>query len=240
MLVKNEQCVGCGQCVPYCIVGAIHMEGRKAVIDQDLCLECGVCLESRICKKDALYMPELGWPRELRAQYSNPRVKHPKTNMGGRGTEEVKTNDVTGRVRYGEVGLAIEMGRPGIGTSFQDVEKMTIALAPLDIEWETANPVVTLFDMKTGKFHEDVLNEKVLSCILEMTIPLEKLEPVLKVIKETAGSLDTVFSLDFISTYAPDGTLPGLDTVKELGFDPMPNAKFNLGMGRPLFTETNA
>jgi hypothetical protein len=184
---------------------------------------------------DALYMPTLEWPRVLREQYSNPKARHPKTNLGGRGTEEVKTNEVTGRIQCGEIGLAIEMGRPGIGTTFREVEKISKVVSPLGVEWEKSNPLSGLFDLKTGTFREDVLDEKVLSCILECIIPLKKLEAVLTVLKAVEPELDTVFSLSFISTYAPDGTLPGLDLVRQMGYEPRPNNKFNLGMGRPLF-----
>ena len=235
MLVDQNICIGCGECLPYCIVGAISIEDEIAHIDQNECLECGSCLRTKACPVDALFMPTLEWPRLLREQYSNPRVRHPKTNMGGRGTEEVKTNDVTGRIGCGQIGISLEIGRPGIGTTFREVEKVSRVLAPLGVEWEKANPLTSLFNLETGAFREDVLGEKVLSCILECIVPLQNLEPVLVVIKEVAMEMDTVFSLCFISTYSKDGTLPGLDVVRQMGFEPRPNHKFNLGIGRPLF-----
>jgi hypothetical protein len=39
-------------------------------------------------------------------------VPHESTGIEGRGTEEVKTNDVTGRVNIGEVGFTIESEGP--------------------------------------------------------------------------------------------------------------------------------
>jgi hypothetical protein len=45
------------------------------------------------------------------------------TGVTGRGTEEVKTNVVSGRVRKGRVGLCIDVGRPGAGARMYDVEK---------------------------------------------------------------------------------------------------------------------
>jgi Uncharacterized Fe-S center protein len=40
--VDKEKCLGCGQCVDVCPVGAIKLEDGKAVIS-DECLECGAC-----------------------------------------------------------------------------------------------------------------------------------------------------------------------------------------------------
>ena len=239
MLIDRDMCLGCGECRPYCIVGAISIKDEEAYIDQDECLECGSCLRTKACPVNAIYMPTLEWPRVLREQFSNPVARHPKTKMGGRGTEEVKTNEVTGRIQCGQIGIAVEMGRPGIGTTFREVEKVSRALSPLGVEWEKANPLTTLFDLETGVFREDVLDERVLSCILECIIPRKKVEKVLSVLQKVAPTLDTVFSLGFVSTYAPDGTLPGLDIVRLLGYEPRSNYKFNLGMGRPLFVENN-
>ena len=67
---------------------------------------------------------ELAWPRVVRRAFSDPRVPHESTGVEGRGTEEVKTNDVSGRVKVGEVGFTIEFGRPGVGVWFRDIQKM--------------------------------------------------------------------------------------------------------------------
>jgi len=53
------------------------------------------------------------------------------------GTEEMKTNDVTGRFRTGEVGFAIDVGRPnGGGIYLREVEKSRKRLAPLGVQFE--------------------------------------------------------------------------------------------------------
>jgi len=36
------------------------------VIDEDECVECSVCLRSGCCPTEALYQPELVWPRTVR------------------------------------------------------------------------------------------------------------------------------------------------------------------------------
>lgn len=45
-------CIGCTLCVKNCPVEAIHMEERLAVIDQELCVQCGKC--SRVCPTGAI------------------------------------------------------------------------------------------------------------------------------------------------------------------------------------------
>ncbi len=243
MRIDKEKCIGCEECQPYCPVGAIKTvdwEGREvSEIDQDACVECGCCFKrSSVCPVDAVTMPKLEWPRCLREYFSNPDVKHPSTTGNGRGTEEMKTNDVTGRFRRGEVGVALEFGRPGVGTSFRDMQTAAMALARLGVEFESQNPVAELMaDPRTGKFNEAVLNERVLSAILELKIPAEKLREVLAAIRQVSEKIDTVFSLDLISRVEADGTTPPAAVARAAGFPPRPNTKTNVGLGRPLFKE---
>ena len=90
-----------------------------------------------------------------------------------------------------------------------------MALAGLGVEFEPKNPVVELMkDVKTGAIREEVLEEKVLSAILEFRIKIDRLEEVLKAIKEVATQINTVFSLDLISRVNPDGTMPALEIAK--------------------------
>jgi Pyruvate/2-oxoacid:ferredoxin oxidoreductase delta subunit len=243
MLIDKEKCIGCDECHPYCPVGAIRAvdwEGRSvSEIDQVACVECGCCYErSGVCPVEAITMPKLEWPRCLREYFSNPHVKHPSTTGHGRGTEEMKTNDVTGRFTRGEAGVALELGRPGVGTSFRDLETVAMAIARLGVEFESQNPVAELMaDPKTGKFDERVLDERVLSAILELKIPIGKLKEVLAAVRDVSTKIDTAFSLDLISRVDPDGTTPVLAIAQEAGFSPRPNAKMNVGLGRPLFKE---
>lgn len=149
MKIDKEKCVNCRSCIDYCPVGAIEVDDPEVRIDQESCVECTACLRSGACGYDALYQPELGWPRIIRSRFSDPLESHPDTEIMGRGTAEMKTNDVTGRFVEGEVGFAVEMGRPGVSTSFADVEKVAMALAGR-VEFEPLNPVTGLIDTLTG------------------------------------------------------------------------------------------
>jgi len=236
LILDSETCTGCELCIPYCPVGAIYMEEGVAKINDDECVECGVCFRSGICPVACFTESELSWPRILRAVLSNPLTESPDTRVPGRGTEEVKTNEVSGRIKPGFVGLAIELGRPGIGTRFHDVQKVTQAMAEVGAEFEAENPVTFwMTDKKTGKLREDVLNEKSLSAIVECAFPIDKLKPAIEKLREVSKEINTVCSVVSAVKVARDGSIPTDKIFKELGITPAPNSKNNVGLGRPLF-----
>lgn len=237
MLVNEEKCIGCGKCIPFCPVGAISLENKKAIIDQGQCLECGDCIRNEVigCPTRAIYeMPDIyETSRGIRRFFSDPTTTHAVTKVPGRGTEEVKTNDVTGRVEKGEFGVAIEMGRPCLGTSLASVEKMTMALASLGVIFEEANPLTQLMSDKTrGIIAPQYKTEKLVSAIIEFTISDQQLIKILSTVKKIAQELDTVFSLDLISCYDDAGKIPALPVLAQLGITPRVNSKVNLGLGR--------
>lgn len=232
MLIDEQQCTGCGECVPYCVVGAITLgDDGVSRIDEDGCVECGACLRSGACLTGAIYQQPLEYPRILRAQFSDPLGVHPKTGIPGRGTEEIKTNDVTDRVKPGFAGMAVEVGRPSVGTRLSEVEKIAMALSKIGVEHEPANPVTFLMvDRETGKMQDDVLQEYVLSAIIEFIVPQSKVVKVLDTLKEVAPDVDSVFSVDLAVRYEPDGSVPIEKVVKDAGYYLAPNGKVNVGM----------
>ncbi len=240
MRIDEEKCTGCEACHAYCPVEAISTVEGKSVsrIDLEKCVECGVCFRAQVCPTEAIYQQEVAWPRSIRAAFSNPFAIHPVTNMRGRGTEEMKTNDVTGRFRRGFAGIAIEMGRPVLGTNFRDLQTVAMAVAKLGVTFEPENPVTAMMsDKKTGKIDEAVLGEKALTAIIEFLVEEGKLKEVLQVAWEVSKKIDTVFSMSVISRVGANGSIPIEGIVREAGFSPRPNTKTNLGLGKPFKAE---
>lgn len=244
MRIDPVKCIGCGNCRSYCTMlgGIMRFERDRRnptriyyVIDEDECVECSVCLRSGCCPTEALYQPELVWPRIVRKNFSDPLKIHPETRIPGRGTEEMKTNEVTGRYRRGAYGMAFELGRPGTGARFHDVERVAKALASLGTVFEENNPVTKLMvDRKEGLINPEVLNEKVLSAIVEFLLSAEKLPEVLEMVDRVSRELDTVFSGDIISRIDVDGSIPYVKRILEKDRFLSVNGKSNVGLGRPL------
>jgi hypothetical protein len=147
----------------------------------------------------------------------------------------MKTNDVTGRYGPGRVGMAAELGRPSIGARFYDVQKVAQAVASLGLSFEPQNPVTFLMtDKSTGKIRDDVLNEKVLSAIVEFEADLAQVPANISKLNEVAREVDTVFSVDLTTLVSPDGTIPVQNVdLSGLGRSLSLNGKTNVGLGRP-------
>ena len=266
MEIDKEKCVGCGNCHTICPMDAISLDDDgKSIVNQDECVECSTCYrvlrdegfwppfvralrkvlstvhlqyqaEVDVCPTGALTPPELAWPRNVRAAFSDPSVVHAGTGVSGRGTEEIKTNDVTGRLREGEAGIVVEIGRPGTGALFRDIEKVAMAVAPLQPTFEPNNPVTQLMqDPETGKIVPEVLDEKVLSAIIEIKTRLERIPDFLHALAVVQGETDAVFCVGVASKCLPDGSIPHEAWVRVAGHTLSPNGKTNLGLGRPLF-----
>ena len=237
MKINQDLCIGCGECLPYCPMGAIERGKDTSQINWDECVECGICIRQIKCPVKAIYEPKetMEWPRSVRKVFSDPTSKHENTGVRGRGTEEVKTNDVTARFKRGFFGIALEFGRPGVGTRLGDVEAITKVLAEEGIIFEAANPLTFLMeDPRTGIIKADVRNEKVLSGIVEFVIPQQNLERICTKIYEAAGQAKCIFSWAMISRFEPDGTLPIIERLEKIGIKPAKNMKVNVGLGRPL------
>ena len=235
---------------------------NRATINRDECVECYACYnglsqehlnpsmvrtmrkvfkamrlrfdpEPDVCPTAAFEPDELSWPRVVRRAFSDPRVPHESTGVEGRGTEEVKTNDVTGRVKVGEVGFTIEFGRPGVGVWFKDIQKMCWALAQAGVEFEKKNPITSLMsDVKSGTLREDIMGEKLMSAIVEIKVPVERTEEIIRLVWDVEKQVDTVVALGVGTRCDVDGEDHVVAPILErLGYS-LNRAKTNTGLGR--------
>jgi len=239
-VINPEKCSGCRTCQTYCTVDAIRFEDRKCRIDSELCTECYVCCRMKVCPEGAIEVEDLsGFLKQFQHVLSDPVETHGVTGVTGRGTEEVKTNDVSGRVKKGEVGLSIDMGRPGLGVYLRDAEKVAMACAGAGFKLspQEETPLAALMpDLSTGKLIEECLDYRLLSVIIEGRCEEEQIEDVLKALQKVQYEIDTVFSLGLISRVDADGHCRALECLDDLGIAQPHRGKVNAGLGKPLST----
>ena len=235
---------------------------NRARIDADECVECYACYnglsqehlnptmvravrqvlkwarirfdpEPDVCPTAAFEPDELTWPRVVRRAFSDPRVPHESTGVEGRGTEEVKTNDVSGRVQTGEVGFTIEFGRPAVGVRLQEVQEMCFALARAGVAFEKKNPITSLMsDISTGTIRPDILGEKLMSAIVEIKVPVSRAEEIIRLVWEVEKKLDTVVALGVGVRCDSQGEDELIEPIlARLGYK-LERAKTNIGLGR--------
>ncbi len=191
-----------------------------------------------VCPEGAIEAQELvGFLKQFQHVISDPVENHGVTGVTGRGTEEVKTNDVTGRIKKGWVGFSIDMGRPGMGVRLRDAEKVAMAcveagfiLAPAE-----ESPLAALMpDHRTGKLREDCLDYRLLSVIIEGRCQEDRTKDVLKALQKVEKEIDTVFSLGLIGRVDENGHCKALECLDDLGLPQPHRGKVNVGLGKPL------
>lgn len=242
MYIDQVKCIACKRCIPFCPVEAITEIQNLVTIDLEKCVECGVCLRYADCPQDAIYAIKLDLPRAYRKSFSDPFGKHENTTLGhmGRGTEEVKTNDVTGVIHSTDlITFAIELGRPALGAKFSDLQIVLSAIGPFAISFEINNPVTSLIkNRETFELDGTILNESFMSAIIEFSSRLKDARKVLNALSNAAGTIDTVFSLGIICRCNEDGSLPVRELLDSMNLDLCAaSAKTNLGLGRPLYED---
>jgi ferredoxin len=235
---------------------------KRATINRDECVECYACYnglsqehlnptivrtirkvfqsmrlrfdpEPDVCPTAAFEPDELSWPRVVRRAFSDPRVPHESTGVEGRGTEEVKTNDVTDRVKVGEVGFTIEFGRPGVGVWFKDIQRMCAALAEAGVQFEKKNPITSLMsDVKSGTIREDIMGEKLMSAIVEIKVPVERTEEIIRLVWAVEKQVNTVVALGVGTRCDQTGEDHVVAPILERMGYRLERAKTNTGLGR--------
>ena len=199
----------------------------------------------------------MSWPRTIRPLFSgagrtlvsiNKDLKLPKRSfedvmeeqkgLGGRGTTDMKTVDLTENLPYREVDMSIELGRPVLGVSFRDVEKVSSSLAQNGINFDPSNNVTKIIDSSTGRIKKEyieILDEKVLSAVIRCRVSFEEVASIYDVLEKVASEIDSVFTL-FLVNRCVGGEIPLLHTLKDHGIEVRENGKTNLGLGRPLLS----
>jgi hypothetical protein len=106
-------------------------------------------------------------------------------------------------------------------------------LAENGVTFEKNNPITHLMtNTDTGDLRTDILNEKILSAIVEIKTTINEVEKVLEKVNEVNQNIDTVIAVG-ISTRCDDN---GEDNIlapilEDLGTS-FERAKTNLGLGR--------
>jgi hypothetical protein len=192
----------------------------------------------QVCTEGAIHEePFDDFYKKLQHVLSDPVETHKVTGVTGRGTEEVKTNDVSGRYRKGEVGLSIDMGRPGMGVYLRDAEKVAMVAAAAGFELappEDTPLAAVMTDLIAGKLMDECLDYRLLSVIIEGKCKEDKLKNVLKALQAVEKEIDTVFSLGLISRVDENGHCKALESLDELGIPQPHRGKVNVGLGYPI------
>lgn len=259
--IDDTKCTRCLECLPYCPVEAIveFNDGNNVGIDAERCTECGLCRQSRICPVNAIVAMDLAWPRSLRGKFQHPYAPYrsaptltKKANPVSYSEEMVSfprrqfpsehTNDVDGVLRRGEAIVMAELGRPHLGTSFRDVQKVAKALVPYGLDLRRQYPAsdersslaeVTT-DAAAGTFMPEILDEKVGWVVLKLVTPEHRVPDTVRCLRQVSADIYTVFALGIVSRAERDGSTISDRVALGAGVTPAVNCKTNVGLGRPL------
>ena len=87
-------------------------------------------------------------------------------------------------------------------------------------------------DIASGTLREDILNEKVLSAIVEIKVPVERTEEIIRLVWEVEKQISTVIALGIGTRCESDGQERVVAPIlQKLGYK-LERAKTNIGIGR--------
>ena len=121
-----------------------------------------------------------------------------------------------------------------MGVRFREIQEMCWALGKAGVSFEKRNPITTLMtDASSGTLREDILNEKVMSAIVEIKVPVERAEEIIRLVWEVEKRLGTVVAIGAGVRCDEQGEDHIVAPILEkLGYD-LVRAKTNTGLGRP-------
>jgi hypothetical protein len=114
---------------------------------------------------------------------------------------------------------------------------MCWALAKANVSFEKKNPVTSLMsDVATGTLRPDILNEKVMSAIVEIKVPVARTEEIIRLVWDVEKRLDTVISLGVATRCGEHGEeVIVAPILQRLGYK-LERAKTNIGLGQIVQT----
>jgi len=115
----------------------------------------------------------------------------------------------------------------------REIQQMCSRLAQAGVSFEKKNPLTSLMsDEAAGQLRTDILGEKVMSAIVEIKVPVERTEEIIRLVWEVEKELDTVVALGVGTRCDADGEDHVVAPILErLGYK-LERAKTNTGLGR--------
>lgn len=224
----SDSCIGCKECLPYCTQGAIFMaEEEQAAINRDLCVECGVCIDTDICPVSA-FEEDADEIAKFKKPFGRLLSKHLDESSVKKGEGyDVKTNDVTGIIPKNKVAMRLELNRPRGGLRFGDAEQLKDEMERLGWDFEFSSR--SRGDLEADRLGT-VANQRILTCHLEFVLDPEDIP---KVVNEAVRFITERGFWVSINVAGLADTIDHTQKVlKAADLKIEPVAKVNLGMGR--------
>jgi len=98
------------------------------------------------------------------------------------------------------------------------------------------NPIAALVEDENGSLDPEVLNEKVISCVLEFIIPGSATGKLMKMVEELSTEVNTVFNVCVGLRTDDKGNSP-LDKLFNTDVFRLPNGKVNIGLATGISPE---